>query len=107
MGAFAAVAQGSDNQPRLVVLRYEPPKPAKADLVLGLVGKAITFDTGGISLKPSLRMEDMKGDMAGGAAVIEATGAIADLGLPAAGARAWSRPARTCPAATRTGPATS
>jgi leucyl aminopeptidase len=82
MGALAAVAQGSDVEPRLVVLRYEPPKPAHADLVLGLVGKAITFDTGGISLKPSLRMEDMKGDMAGGAAVIEATGAIAQLGLP-------------------------
>jgi leucyl aminopeptidase len=81
MGAFAAVAQGSDNEPRLVVLRYEPPG-ARDDVVLGLVGKAITFDTGGISLKPSLRMEDMKGDMAGGAAVIEATGAIADLGLP-------------------------
>ena len=82
MGAFAAVAQGSDNPPRLVVLRYEPPQPANRDFVLGLVGKAITFDTGGISLKPSLHMQDMKGDMAGGAAVIEATGAIADLGLP-------------------------
>ncbi|HET7808657.1 MAG TPA: leucyl aminopeptidase [Gaiellaceae bacterium] len=82
MGALAAVAQGSDNPPRLIVLRYEPAEPARADLVLGLVGKAITFDTGGISLKPSLHMEDMKGDMAGGAAVIEATGAIAELGLP-------------------------
>jgi leucyl aminopeptidase len=82
MGAFAAVAQGSDNPPRLIVLRYEPPQPARADFVLGLVGKAITFDTGGISLKPALHMEDMKGDMAGGAAVLEATGAIADLGLP-------------------------
>jgi leucyl aminopeptidase len=81
MGAFAAVAQGSDTEPRLVVLRYDPPD-AKADIVLGLVGKAITFDTGGISLKPSLHMQDMKGDMAGGAACIEATGAIADLGLP-------------------------
>jgi leucyl aminopeptidase len=81
MGAFAAVAQASHNEPRLVVLRYEPPG-ARDDLVLGLVGKAITFDTGGISLKPALRMEDMKGDMAGGAAVIEATGAVADLGLP-------------------------
>src|SRR5436190_149933 len=81
MGALAAVAQGSDNPPRLVVLRYDPPQ-AKGDLLLGLVGKAITFDTGGISLKPSLHMEDMKGDMAGGAAVIEATGAIAELGLP-------------------------
>jgi leucyl aminopeptidase len=82
MGALAAVAQGSDNPPRLIVLRYEPAEPARGDLVLGLVGKAITFDTGGISLKPSLHMEDMKGDMAGGAAVIEATGAIAELGLP-------------------------
>jgi leucyl aminopeptidase len=82
MGAFAAVAKGSDTEPRLVVLRYEPPSPGNADLVLGLVGKAITFDTGGISLKPALHMQDMKGDMAGGAAVIEATGAIADLGLP-------------------------
>ena len=82
MGAFAAVAQGSDTPARLIVLRYDPPEPARADLVLGLVGKAITFDTGGISLKPSLHMEDMKGDMAGGAAVIEATGAIAELGLP-------------------------
>jgi leucyl aminopeptidase len=82
MGAFAAVAQGSDTPARLIVLRYDPPEPARADFVLGLVGKAITFDTGGISLKPSLHMEDMKGDMGGGAAVIEATGAIAQLGLP-------------------------
>ena len=82
MGAFAAVAAASHNPPRLVVMRYEPPSPTKPDLVLGLVGKAITFDTGGISLKPALHMEDMKGDMAGGAAVIEATGAIADLELP-------------------------
>jgi leucyl aminopeptidase len=82
MGAFAAVAAASHNPPRLVVMRYEPPSPTKPDFVLGLVGKAITFDTGGISLKPALHMEDMKGDMAGGAAVIEATGAIADLGLP-------------------------
>jgi leucyl aminopeptidase len=82
MGALAAVAQGSDTPPRLVVMRYDPPEPADADVVLGLVGKAITFDTGGISLKPSLHMENMKGDMAGGAAVLEATGAIAELGLP-------------------------
>jgi leucyl aminopeptidase len=82
MGALAAVAQGSDNPARLVVMRYDPPQPAHADLVLGLVGKTITFDTGGISLKPALHMEDMKGDMAGGAAVLEATGAIAELGLP-------------------------
>jgi leucyl aminopeptidase len=81
MGAFAAVAQGSHNEPQLIVLRYEPPN-AKSDLTLGLVGKAITFDTGGISLKPSLNMENMKGDMSGGAAVIAATCAIAELQLP-------------------------
>ena len=65
MGAFAAVARGSHNAPRLIVLRHEPPEPAPPGLHLGLVGKAITFDSGGISLKPALRMEDMKGDMAG------------------------------------------
>ena len=84
MGAFAAVAQGSHNPPRLIVLRYDPPERRDGDLVLGLVGKAITFDTGGISLKPALYMEDMKGDMAGGAAVIEGIGAIAELGPAAA-----------------------
>jgi leucyl aminopeptidase len=81
MGAFAAVAQGSHNDPRMIVLRYDPPG-ARADLVLGLVGKAITFDTGGISLKTAEYMEDMKGDMSGGAAVIEGVGAVADLGIP-------------------------
>jgi leucyl aminopeptidase len=81
MGAFAGVAQGSHNPPRLIVMRYEPPG-AQADVVLGLVGKAITFDTGGISIKPAAYMEDMKGDMAGGGAVIEGLGAIAALGLP-------------------------
>ena len=82
MGALLAVAQGSHNEPRLVVLRYEPPNPTNPDVVLGFVGKAITFDTGGISLKPSLHMEDMKGDMGGGGAVLEAMGALADLQLP-------------------------
>ena len=81
MGAFAGVAQGAGNPPRLIVMRYEPPDAA-GEVVLGLVGKAITFDTGGISIKPAAYMEDMKGDMAGGAAVIEGTGAIAELGLP-------------------------
>ncbi len=81
MGAFAGVAQGSHNPPRMIVLRYEPPSPA-GEVLLGLVGKAITFDTGGISIKPALYMEDMKGDMAGGATVIEGIGAIAELGLP-------------------------
>jgi len=81
MGAFAGVAQGSAAEPRLIALTYDPPG-AREDLRLGLVGKAITFDTGGISLKPSGRMDEMKTDMAGGAAVIAATAAIAALGLP-------------------------
>ena len=82
MGSFGAVGRGSHNPPRLIVLRYDPPTVAQADVRLGLVGKAITFDSGGISIKPATKMQDMKGDMAGGAAVIEGIGAIADLGLP-------------------------
>jgi leucyl aminopeptidase len=82
MGALAAVGRGSSNGPRLIVLRYEPAHATHKDLVLGLVGKAITFDAGGISLKPALNMQDMKGDMAGGAAVIAAMGAVAELELP-------------------------
>jgi leucyl aminopeptidase len=81
MGAFAAVAQASHNPARLIVMRYEPPQPA-ADIVLGLVGKAVTFDTGGISIKKPAYMEDMKGDMAGGGAVIAALGALAELECP-------------------------
>jgi leucyl aminopeptidase len=82
MGAFAAVAQGSDNPPRLITLAYEPPTPARADRRVGLVGKAITFDAGGLSLKPALHMDDMKSDMGGGGAVLAGTAAIAELGLP-------------------------
>jgi leucyl aminopeptidase len=81
MGAFGAVAQGSDNPPRLIVVRYDPPG-AKDGLTLGLVGKAVTFDTGGISIKPQLYLEDMKGDMAGGSAVLHGLGAMAELGVP-------------------------
>jgi leucyl aminopeptidase len=64
------------------VLRYEHPDADPARPVLGLVGKAVTFDSGGLSLKPATSMPDMKFDMSGGAAVIEAVGAIARLGLP-------------------------
>src|SRR6185437_7759037 len=71
----------SANGPRLIVLRYEP-AAARDDVLVGLVGKAITFDAGGISLKPALKMYDMKGDMAGGAAVIAGTAAAAELELP-------------------------
>ena len=83
MGAFAAVARGSDQEPALITMRYEPPglEPDVGE-VLGLVGKAVTFDTGGISLKPAAKMQEMKFDMSGGAAVVEAMGAIARLGLP-------------------------
>jgi leucyl aminopeptidase len=82
MGALEAVSRGSDNPPRLITLAYEPEQPARADLRVGLVGKAITFDSGGLSLKPALRMDAMKSDMGGGAAVLTAVGAIAELGVP-------------------------
>ncbi len=80
MGAFAAVAQGTYAEPRLITLRYEP-EGASGPLV-ALVGKAVTFDSGGISIKPAGGMHEMKYDMSGGAAVIEAVGAIAALDLP-------------------------
>ena len=81
MGAFASVAQGSHTEPRLIVLRYQPTGASGPHL--GFVGKAVTFDTGGISIKPSAKMQEMKFDMSGGAAVIEAMAAIAELGVPA------------------------
>jgi leucyl aminopeptidase len=80
MGALAAVAQGSDTEPTLIVLRYRPADATGPHLAF--VGKAVTFDTGGISIKPAPKMHEMKYDMSGGAAVIEATEAIARLGLP-------------------------
>jgi leucyl aminopeptidase len=78
MGSFWSVSQGSAEPPALIVLRYEP-QGVKDGPVLGLVGKGITFDTGGISIKPSDKMELMKYDMAGGAAMIGAMRAIALL----------------------------
>ncbi len=80
MGAFAAVAQGSDQEPALITMRYEPPNATGS--LLGFVGKAVTFDSGGISLKPGAKMAEMKFDMSGGAAVISAIAAIARIGLP-------------------------
>jgi leucyl aminopeptidase len=79
MGAFWSVSQGSEEPPALIVLRYEPSGAAKDAPVLGLVGKGITFDTGGISIKPADNMEKMKYDMAGGAAMLGAMRAIALL----------------------------
>jgi leucyl aminopeptidase len=77
MGGLQAVASGSHQEARLIVLRYRG-----GGECLGLIGKAVTFDTGGISIKPANKMEEMKMDMSGGAAVIEATAAVARLGLP-------------------------
>lgn len=78
MGAFLGVAQGSNQPPAMIVMRYWGEGKNKAG-GLGLVGKGITFDSGGISLKPGENMEHMKGDMSGGAAVIGAMQAIAKL----------------------------
>jgi leucyl aminopeptidase len=78
MGAFWSVAQGSAEPPALIVLRYEPEGVTEGP-VLGLVGKGVTFDSGGISIKPSDNMEKMKYDMAGGAAMIGVMRAIALL----------------------------
>jgi leucyl aminopeptidase len=80
MGAFAAVARGSDQEPALITLRYQG--KGAGGPTLGFVGKAVTFDSGGISLKPGAKMAEMKFDMSGGAAVIEAAAAIARLELP-------------------------
>lgn len=82
MGAFAAVAQGTDEEPQLITLKYTPSEVAEGSPVLGLVGKAVTFDSGGISIKPALKMSTMKADMGGGAAVLAAIAAIARLELP-------------------------
>jgi leucyl aminopeptidase len=80
MGAFLAVAQGSSEPPALIVLRYEPATPpAEGAPVLGLVGKGITFDTGGISIKPAENMDKMKYDMHGAASMLGAMRAIALL----------------------------
>jgi leucyl aminopeptidase len=81
MGLLLGVARGSQEPPRLVVLRHDPPTPV-SNVVLGLVGKGITFDTGGISIKPAENMDKMKDDMSGGAAVICAMAAIARLNAP-------------------------
>jgi leucyl aminopeptidase len=80
MGSFGCVAQGSVQEPALITLKYEGPDAGGP--VLGLVGKAVTFDSGGISIKNANRMSDMKFDMSGGAAVLGAIEAIAELRLP-------------------------
>jgi leucyl aminopeptidase len=81
MGALLGVAQGSAEPPALIVLRYRP-ATAESQTHLGLVGKGVTFDTGGISIKPADGMEKMKYDMAGGAAMLGAMQALAQLKPP-------------------------
>ncbi|MFO8102264.1 MAG: leucyl aminopeptidase [Dehalococcoidia bacterium] len=78
MGGLLGVAQGSQQPPKFIILKYKG-DPA-SDKAMGLVGKGITFDSGGISIKPSAKMDEMKGDMGGGAAVIAAMSAIGQLG---------------------------
>lgn len=82
-GGIVAVGKGSARPPRLVKMEYTPTKVGKGVKHLALVGKGITFDTGGISLKPATSMTTMKCDMAGAAAILSATLAAAELGLPA------------------------
>jgi leucyl aminopeptidase len=79
MGALLGVAQGSAEPPALIVLRYRPASPPSSKDHLGLIGKGVTFDTGGISIKPADGMEKMRYDMAGGAAVLGAMRAMAQL----------------------------
>ena len=82
MGAFAAVAQGADSRSQADRPRATIPRTPWTASFSASSGKAITFDTGGISIKPSARMDEMKSDMAGGGAVVSTMGAIAELGLP-------------------------
>ncbi|HVE92281.1 MAG TPA: leucyl aminopeptidase [Actinomycetota bacterium] len=81
MGGLLGVAQGSSEAPQFITMAWEPARAKRAP-VLGLVGKGVTFDSGGLSLKPAQSMDWMKGDMAGAAAVISAMRAIAELKVP-------------------------
>jgi leucyl aminopeptidase len=83
MGGVLAVGSGSQNKPRFIVLKYRPVgKIADSLPTIGLVGKAITFDSGGISIKPSAKMDEMKLDKSGGIAVLGTMKAVAELKLP-------------------------
>src|SRR4029079_11985256 len=80
MGALLAVSRGSHEPAKLIILRYEPDGPDRAPgELVALIGKGITFDSGGISIKPANKMDEMKYDMGGGAAVIGAMQVIARL----------------------------
>jgi leucyl aminopeptidase len=82
MGMYLAVSQGSEEEPRFIHLAYKPKGKTPSKKKIALVGKGVTFDSGGLSLKPSSAMEDMKIDMSGAAAVISAIGVLADMGVP-------------------------
>ncbi len=83
MGGVLAVGSGSQNKPRFIILKYSPPgKAVKTLPTVALVGKAITFDSGGISIKPSANMDEMKLDKSGGIAVLGAMKALAELSPP-------------------------
>ncbi|KAI5788532.1 leucyl aminopeptidase [Peziza echinospora] len=81
MGAFLSVARGSEEPPKFVVVHYKP-ESAKEIAPVVLVGKGVTFDSGGISIKPSAKMDEMKFDMAGAASVLGTLKAVAELKLP-------------------------
>ncbi len=80
MGMFLAVAQGSDEEPRFIHLTYRPKSKSPGRRTIALIGKGVTFDSGGLSLKPTAGMEDMKVDMSGAATVLSAVAVLADLG---------------------------
>ena len=105
MGAFLAVTQGSEQPPRFIVCEYRGGKKDSAPICL--IGKGITFDSGGISLKDPPAMDEMKFDMSGGAAVLGALRAVAELKLPINVVVDRRRRARTCRAAARSSPPTS
>jgi leucyl aminopeptidase len=79
MGALLSVSQGGPEPPRMIVVTYNPPSAKPGAPVIGLIGKAVTFDTGGISIKPADGMEKMKYDMAGGATMLGVMRALAAL----------------------------
>ena len=82
MGMYLAVSQGSEEEPRFIHLTYKPKGKTAAKKKIVFIGKGVTFDSGGLSLKPSAAMEDMKIDMSGAAAVISAIGVLADMAVP-------------------------